>query len=150
MTKLKGYAPYYNEYLDNMETYNLTDSEHTVTIELASGSIAVDAVAVLGAAYEGEENRCPEEDGEQEDQGSSLTKVTIGKNVTSIGKEAFAKDKALKKLVIKSSGLKKVGKNAIKGISGKTKISCGKKNVTAYKKLFTAKTGYIKSMKITK
>ena len=45
MTKLKGYAPYYNEYLDNMETYNLTDSEHTVTIELASGSIAVDAVA---------------------------------------------------------------------------------------------------------
>ena len=81
---------------------------------------------------------------------SSLTKVTIGKNVTSIGKEAFAKDKALKKLVIKSSGLKKVGKNAIKGISGKAKISCGKKNVTAYKKLFTAKTGYIKSMKITK
>ena len=60
-----------------METSNLTDSEHTVTIELASGSIAVDAVAVLGAAYEGEENRCPEEDGEQEDQGSSLTKVTI-------------------------------------------------------------------------
>ena len=76
--------------------------------------------------------------------------MTIGKNVTSIGKEAFAKDKALKKLVIKSSGLKKVGKNAIKGISGKAKISCGKKNATAYKKLFTAKTGYIKSMKITK
>ena len=81
---------------------------------------------------------------------SSLTKVTIGKNVTSIGKEAFAKDKALKKIVIKSSGLKKVGKNAIKGISGKAKISCGKKNVTAYKKLFTGKTGYVKSMKIIK
>lgn len=81
---------------------------------------------------------------------SSLKKVTIGKNVTSIGKEAFAKDKNLKKIVIKSSGLKKVGKNAIKGISGKAKISCGKKNVTAYKKLFTGKTGYVKSMKITK
>lgn len=100
MTKLKGYAPYYNEYLDNMETYNLTDSEHTVTIELASGSIAVDAVAVLGAAYEGEENRCPEEDGEQEDQGSSLTKVTIGKNVTSIGKEATAKTGYIKSIKI--------------------------------------------------
>lgn len=333
VTKIKGYAPYYNEYLDNMETYDLTpqkntklvyndkwtrtcenqgmytyqrsmsystgagasltytfkgtglellgyndsekttvnvtvdgtsykqadpiwkadnmctayqvagltDSEHTVTIELASGSIAVDAVAVLGAAYEGEEiNKIPEEvipspmpevtpsasplpetlgavtpapqspDTSSVSKGysfkikdmtyvvtdvekktvalkktenkkikaavvpasvkvntagsfrvteisdkafaecSSLTKVTIGKNVTSIGKEAFAKDKALKKLVIKSSGLKKVGKNAIKGISGKAKISCGKKNVTAYKKLFTAKTGYIKSMKITK
>ena len=69
--------------------------------------------------------------------------------VTSIGKEAFAKDKALKKIVIKSTGLTKVGKNAVKGISAKAKISCGK-NVKAYKKLFTAKTGYKKSMKIGK
>ena len=80
---------------------------------------------------------------------SALKKVTIGKNVTSIGKEAFAKDKALKKIVIKSTGLTKVGKNAVKGISAKAKISCGK-NVKAYKKLFTAKTGYKKSMKIGK
>ena len=67
MTKIKGYAPYYNEYLDNMETYDLTDSEHTVTIE---------------------------------DQGSSLTKVTIGKNVTSIGKEATAKTGYIKSMKI--------------------------------------------------
>lgn len=80
---------------------------------------------------------------------SALKKITIGKNVTSIGKEAFAKDKALKKIVIKSTGLTKVGKNAVKGISAKAKISCGK-NVKAYKKLFTAKTGYKKSMKIGK
>ena len=80
---------------------------------------------------------------------SALKKITIGKNVTSIGKEVFAKDKALKKIVIKSTGLTKVGKNAVKGISAKAKISCGK-NVKAYKKLFTAKTGYKKSMKIGK
>ena len=51
--------------------------------------------------------------------------------------------------MIKSTGLTKVGKNAVKGISAKAKISCGK-NVKAYKKLFTAKTGYKKSMKIGK
>ena len=321
--KLEGYAPYYNEYIDNMETYDLTpeknpklvyddkwsitcqnhgmytyqrsasystgvgatlsytfkgtgleilgynksdkttlnvtvdgniyqtaaplwksdnmcteyqlagleDAQHTVTIEVASGSLAVDAVAVTGSVYGAKADETPSpapsatavpsaapsgapaQDPQTQtltvkkgdtfkvkdityvvtnaekktvalkkaenkkskaivvpasvktaagtfrvtgisDKAfagcSSLTKVTIGKNVTSIGKEAFAKDKNLKKIVIKSSGLKKVGKNAIKGISGKAKISCGKKNVTAYKKLFTGKTGYVKSMKITK
>lgn len=81
---------------------------------------------------------------------SKLKKVTIGKNVVSIGKEAFSKAKALKKITIKTTTLKKVGKNAIKGIYKKAKISCGKKKLKAYKKLFNAKTGYKKSMKLTK
>lgn len=81
---------------------------------------------------------------------SKLKKVTIGKNVVSIGKEAFSKAKALKKITIKTTTLKKVGKNAIKGIYKKAKISCGKKKLNAYKKLFNAKTGYKKSMKLTK
>ena len=67
-----------------------------------------------------------------------------------IGKEAFSKAKALKKITIKTTTLKKVGKNAIKGIYKKAKISCGKKKLKAYKKLFNAKTGYKKSMKLTK
>ena len=70
---------------------------------------------------------------------SSLTKVTIGKNVTSIGKEAFAKDKNLKKIVIKSSGLKKVGKNAFKGVSKKAKVTVPKKMKSTYKKLLKGK-----------
>ena len=81
---------------------------------------------------------------------SKLKKVTIGKNVVSIGKKAFSKAKALKKITIKTTTLKKVGKNAIKGIYKKAKISCGKKKLKAYKKLFNAKTGYKKSMKLTK
>ncbi len=81
---------------------------------------------------------------------AKLKKITIGKNITTIGKEAFAKDKSLKKLIIKSNSLTKIGKNAVKGIDNKAKISCGSKKVKAYKKLFTAKTGYKKSMKITK
>lgn len=81
---------------------------------------------------------------------TKLKKVIIGKNVVSIGKKAFSKAKALKKITIKTTTLKKVGKNAIKGIYKKAKISCGKKKLKAYKKLFNAKTGYKKSMKLTK
>lgn len=79
-----------------------------------------------------------------------LTKVTIGKNVETIDKEAFKNCKSLKTIAIKSTKLKKVGKNAIKGIHKKAVITCGKKNLKAYKKLFSKKTGYTKTMKIKK
>ncbi|MDE6566342.1 MAG: leucine-rich repeat domain-containing protein, partial [Lachnospiraceae bacterium] len=70
--------------------------------------------------------------------------------VTTIEKEAFKNCKSLKKIVIKSTKLKKVGKNAIKGIYKKAVITCKKKNLKAYKKLFSKKTGYKKTMKIKK
>lgn len=76
-----------------------------------------------------------------------LSNVTIGKNVTTIGKDAFSGCSSLKKITIQSTRLKTVGKNAIKGTNKKLVIKCGKKKA-AYKKLFTAKTGYKKNMKI--
>ncbi len=81
---------------------------------------------------------------------TSLTSVVIPAKVTSIGKEAFFGAKKLKKITIKSKVLKKVGNKAIKGIHKKAVIKCpNKKLATQYKKkLFKAKTGYIKSMKI--
>lgn len=78
-----------------------------------------------------------------------LKKVTVGKNVTSIGKEAFKGCKALKKIAVKSKVLKSVGKNAIKGIHKKAVISCASK-AKAYKKLFSRKTGFKKTMKVKK
>lgn len=78
----------------------------------------------------------------------TLKKVTIGKNVREIGQNAFYNCKNLKSIKIKSTVLSKVGKNAIKGINKKAKITCPKKNKKAYKKLFSKKTGYKKSMKI--
>ena len=79
-----------------------------------------------------------------------LTKVTIGKNITKIGKNAFYGCKKLAKITIKSSKLKSVGKNAIKGIKKKAVIKVPKKQLAKYKKLFTSKTGYKKTMKIQK
>lgn len=196
--------------------------EHTVTVELAEGSLCVDMVDVLGAQYQGAEvNVKPKADyapplvetpapvlkkGYTATSGNGkykvtdaakktvtyvsavktsatsvtvpatvrltvsgkaftckvtavsagafrkckkLTSVIIGKNVTSIGKESFKNCKKLKKITIKSTVLKSVGNNAVKGIYKKAVISCGSK-AKAYKKLFTAKTGYKKTMKIKK
>ena len=77
-----------------------------------------------------------------------VTKVVIGANVTKIGKEAFSGCKKLKNITIKSVKIKTVGANAIKNIYKKAKIYCPNKRKNAYKKLFTAKTGYKKTMSI--
>jgi hypothetical protein len=68
-----------------------------------------------------------------------LTSVVIGKNVVSVGKEAFKGCTKLKKLTVKSVGLKKVGKNALKGINKKAVIKVPKKKLKTYKKIFKGK-----------
>ena len=94
-----------------------------------------------------------------------VTKVTVGKNVTSIGKNAFKKctklktvtlkstslksignnafygDKNLKTITIKSTKLtsKSVGKNAFKGTNKKLTIKVPKKKVSSYKKFLKKK-----------
>ena len=80
--------------------------------------------------------------------------LVVGKTTEKIGKSAFQncknlkkiiiKSKNLKKIVIKSTQLKKVGKNAIKGIAKGAQITCPKAKKKAYKKLFTAKAGFVK------
>lgn len=65
----------------------------------------------------------------------SLTQVTIGKNITKIGKNAFNGCKNLKKVIFKSTAVKKVGKGAFKGIYKKAKFTLPKKKAKAYKKL---------------
>lgn len=79
-----------------------------------------------------------------------LTKVTVGANIKTIGKNAFKNCKKLKTITIKSSKLNSVGKNAIKGINKKAVIKCPAKQVKKYKKLFKKNTGYVKTMKIKK
>lgn len=77
-----------------------------------------------------------------------LTSITIPNNVTSIGDEAFADCERLKKITIKSPVLKSVGKNAIRGVKKNAVIKVPKGKAKEYKKLFTKKTGYKKTMKI--
>ncbi|MBO5302698.1 MAG: leucine-rich repeat protein [Lachnospiraceae bacterium] len=82
-------------------------------------------------------------------KGSKVTSVVIGKNVEQIGKEAFRKASKLKKITIKSTKLKSVGKNTFKGINSKATIKVPKKKLAAYKKLLKGK-GQGKKVKIKK
>lgn len=65
----------------------------------------------------------------------NLKKVTIGKNVTIIGKNAFYKANKLQEIFIKSKRLKTVGKNAFYGISKKAIIRTVKSKRKAYRRL---------------
>lgn len=79
---------------------------------------------------------------------SKVTSTTIGANVTKIGSKTFYNCRKLKKITIKSTKLKSVGKNAIKGIYKKAVIKCPSKKLKNYKKLFKVSSGYKKTMKI--
>lgn len=80
-----------------------------------------------------------------------ITTLTIGKNVKKIGTKAFYKCSKLKKITIKTTKLtsKTVGKNAFKGIHKKATIKVPKKKLNAYKKVLK-KRGVGTIAKITK
>jgi hypothetical protein len=78
---------------------------------------------------------------------TALTKVTVGKNVKSIGAAAFSGCKKLKTIVVKTSVLKKVGAKALSGIAAKAQVKVPKSKLKAYKKLFKGK-GQGKKVKI--
>ena len=69
---------------------------------------------------------------------SNVTTLTIGKNITKIGKEAFRKCKKAKTINILTTSLKSVGENAFDGIPKKAVITCPKKKVKSYQQLLTA------------
>ena len=78
-----------------------------------------------------------------------LTSVTVGANVTTIGSKAFYGCKNLKKITVKSTKLKSVGKNALKGIHKKAVVKVPKSKLLKYKKLFKGK-GQRKTVRIKK
>ncbi|MCR5546089.1 MAG: leucine-rich repeat domain-containing protein [Lachnospiraceae bacterium] len=79
---------------------------------------------------------------------TNLKKVTLGKNVTTIGKNAFSGDKKLQTITIKSSKVKKIGKNAFKNVENTT-IKVPAKKVKKYTQL-VQKSGASSSIKVTK
>ncbi len=80
-------------------------------------------------------------------QKSKIKSVTIGANVTTIGKSAFAKCSSLKKITIKSTAIKSIGKKAFSGINKKAAVKVPKANKKAYSKLLK-KAGLPKKAKV--
>lgn len=73
-------------------------------------------------------------------QGNKKTSsITIGANVTTIGAQAFQNCSKLKTITIKTSCLKTVGKNALKGTNKALKVKVPTKKKAAYKKLLKSK-----------
>lgn len=79
---------------------------------------------------------------------TSLKKVTISSSVTAIGEKAFYGCKKLKSISITSTALKSVADKALSGISKKAVIDVPDESLKDYKKLFSAKTGFKKTMKL--
>ncbi|MDO4977372.1 MAG: leucine-rich repeat protein [Eubacteriales bacterium] len=75
--------------------------------------------------------------------------VVIGKNVMTIGKQAFYGDKLVKKITVKSPYLKKVGSKAFYGIYKKAVIKVPAKQLSSYKRLLKGK-GQKKTVTIKK
>ena len=80
---------------------------------------------------------------------TKLSKATLGKGVTEISGNAFKTCKKLGTITIKSTKLKKVGRNALKRIKPAAKIKVPAKKLSAYKKLFKNK-GQGRKVKIVK
>lgn len=78
-----------------------------------------------------------------------VTKVSVGKNITTIGANAFSGCTKLKTITINTKLLtaKNVSKDAFKGITSNTVIKVPKSKVAAYTKLFQKK-GLSKKVKI--
>lgn len=87
------------------------------------------------ASYKGQTFKVTEIKNNAFASNKKLANVTIGKNVTKIGKKAFYKCAKLKKVTVSTTTLKSVGKNAFKGIAKKATIKVPKKKKAAYKKL---------------
>lgn len=68
-----------------------------------------------------------------------LAKVTIGKNIVTIGKNVFKNCPALKNIVVKTNNLKTVGSGALAGTNKKLVIQVPSKKLSAYKKYFKGK-----------
>lgn len=80
----------------------------------------------------------------------NLKQVTIGSNVVTIDPEAFKNCRKLKTITIKSTKLKNVNYEAIKGIHAKAVIQCPASKLETYKKKFASRTGYVKTMTLKK
>ncbi len=115
---------------DPMVEYLATTNKKAATIKVPD-SVTVDGVtykvtAVADKALAGNKK---------------VKKVVLGVNVTSIGKNAFANCKNLKKIEVKSTAWNKksVGKNALKGTNKKLVVKVPKKMASTYKKYIKGK-----------
>ncbi|MBD8973288.1 MAG: leucine-rich repeat domain-containing protein, partial [Clostridiales bacterium] len=123
-------------------TYEVTDTvKKEVTYNAPIDGKAKDITIPETVVINGETYKITHIDENAFKGNKTVTTVTIGSNIQSIGKNAFKGCKRLKTIIIQSQKLnmKKISKKAFKGISKKTVIKVPKKKLAAYRKLLKKK-----------
>ena len=123
-------------------TYEVTDTvKKEVTYNAPINGKAKDITIPETVVINGETYKITHIDENAFKGNKTVTTVTIGSNIQSIGKNAFKGCKRLKTIIIQSQKLnmKKISKKAFKGISKKTVIKVPKKKLAAYRKLLKKK-----------
>ncbi len=123
-------------------TYEVTDTvKKEVTYNAPVDGKAKDITIPETVVINGETYKITHIDENAFKGNKTVTTVTIGSNIQSIGKNAFKGCKRLKTIIIQSQKLnmKKISKKAFKGISKKTVIKVPKKKLAAYRKLLKKK-----------
>ena len=133
--------------ITSTETNNETVTYITTTNNTASTLAVPDTVTVSGKEYKVTEIKA-----DAFKNNKKLKKITIGKNIEKIGKNAFSGCKNLKNVNIKTVKLTKktVGANAFKGINAKAKVKVPKSKLKDYKSILKARGIKGKNQKITK
>ncbi len=133
--------------ITSTETNNETVAYVSTTNNTASTLTVPDTVMVSGKNYKVTEIKA-----NAFKNNKKLKKVTIGKNIERIGKNAFSGCKNLKNVNIKTVKLTKktVGANAFKGIHDKAKVKVPKSKLKDYKTILKARGIKGKNRKITK
>ena len=133
--------------ITSTETNNETVAYVSTANKTASTLTVPDTVTVSGRKYKVTEIKA-----NALKNNKKLKKVTIGKNIERIGKNAFSGCKNLKNVNIKTVKLTKktVGANAFKGIHDKAKVKVPKSKLKDYKTILKARGIKGKNQKITK
>ncbi|MBO4864614.1 MAG: leucine-rich repeat protein [Eubacterium sp.] len=142
------------EYYSNSDgAYKVTSSsDPSVTFLSFTGTKVTDVTVPDVVTIKGKEYKVTEIAPGAFKNNKKLRKITIGKNIKKIGKNAFYGCKNLKTVIIRTTKLKKktVGKNAFKKINSRAKVTVPKKKYKAYKKLLKARGIKGKKQKIKK
>ncbi len=133
--------------ITSTETDKETVTYITTTNNTASTLTVPETVTVSGKEYKVTEIKA-----NAFKNNKKLKKITIGKNIEKIGKNAFSGCKNLKTVNIKTTKLTKktVGANAFKGINAKAKVKVPKSKLKDYKSILKARGIKGKNQKITK
>ena len=133
--------------ITSTDTNNLTVTYVAPTNKSAATLTVPDTVTINGKKYKVTEIKA-----NAFKNNKKLKKITIGKNIKKIGKNAFSGCKNLKNVNIKTTKLTKktVGANAFKGIHDKAKVKVPKSKLKDYKTILKARGIKGKKQKITK